>query len=583
MAAVAVLAFLVFLPALRAGFVWDDQANFIDNHGYRGLDLRHLRWMFSTFHMGHYIPLTWITLGVDYLLWGMNPAGYHLTSLLLHVATTVVFYLVTLRLLGLAVSGRPAPADARVRLASAFAALLFAIHPLRVESVAWATERRDVLSGLFFLLAILGYLRACEAAGAGQARRRWLAAAAGAFVLALLSKAIVITLPVVLVALDAYPLRRLNPPARGVWAEKLPFFLLALAGAVTAFVVSISTAPLIPLEERGVMARLAQAGFGLVFYLWKTVVPVGLSPLYALPASLSPLETPFLLSSTVVLVVTGGALAAWRRFPAGLVIWASYAALLSPVLQLTHQGAAIVADRYSYLSCLGWAILAGAGLLALLRAWEGGRTGRLLVTLAIALTVLVVGVLGSLTWRQAGVWHDSERLWGHVLAIDPKIPVAHSNLGLVLAQQGKLDEAIKHYQQALQIRPTYSDARVNLGVALFIQGKLDEAIKRYRQALQIQPNDAITHSNLGVALVRQGKLDEAIKHHQQALQIQPGKADAHYNLGLALGEVGSLKAAIASYRTALNIAPKDWPHRQSVQQKLNETLDRLRKGSEEYR
>ena len=206
-ALIALVTFAAFLPTLHNQFVnWDDDENFLDNPHYRGLGWTQLRWMWTTFHLGHYIPLTWMTFGLDYRLWGMNPFGYHLTSLLLHAANAVVFFFVVHRILTLALP-RPSERGRALAVSAGFAALVFAIHPLRVESVAWATERRDVLSGLFYLVTILVYLRACEGEKRG---RRWYWLAVATFVCALLSKAMVVNLPIVLLILDVYPLRRLG-------------------------------------------------------------------------------------------------------------------------------------------------------------------------------------------------------------------------------------------------------------------------------------------------------------------------------------------------------------------------------------
>src|SRR5712692_7544996 len=240
---IALVTFAVFLPALQNQFVdWDDAANFLDNPHYRGLGWTHLRWMWTT-HLGHWIPLTWMTLGLDYLLWGMNPLGYHLTNLLLHAANAVVFFFVVRRILTRAL---PSPSERGHALAvsAGFAALVFAIHPLRVESVAWVTERRDVLSGLFYVLTIVMYLRACER---GTRGRGWYWLSVAVFVCALLSKSMVVNLPVVLLILDVYPLRRLggdigwsSEAARRVYAEKIPFVLLAAAASAIAVMAQLS-------------------------------------------------------------------------------------------------------------------------------------------------------------------------------------------------------------------------------------------------------------------------------------------------------------------------------------------------------
>src|SRR6058998_1202656 len=301
---IALITCAAFLPTLQNQFVnLDDNDNFLDNPHYRGLAWTHLRWMWTT-HLGHYIPLTWMTLGLDYLLWGMNPVGYHLTSLLLHAANAVVFFFVVRRLLTRALPGLSERGHA-LAVSAGVAALVFAIHPLRMESVAWATERRDVLSGLFYLVTILMYLRACERGARGRGSY-WLSVAV--FVCALLSKSMVVNLPVVLLILDVYPLRRLggavgwwSEPARRVYVEKIPFVLLAAAASAIALMAQSSVHAPASLAQLSVPGRLAVSAYGLSFYLWKTVAPFSLSPLYVLAANVNPWATPFLLSYGVVL------------------------------------------------------------------------------------------------------------------------------------------------------------------------------------------------------------------------------------------------------------------------------------------
>src|SRR2546428_132051 len=288
-----------FLPTLQNHFVnWDDDKNFLDNHHYRGLTWQQLSWMWTT-HLGHYIPLTWMTLGMDYLLWGMNPVGYHLTSLLLHAARAVVFSFVVFRFLPLAL---PRLADrGHALVASAgFAALVFAIHPLRVESVAWVTERRDVLSGLFYLLTLLTYLRSCERPELG---RWWYGLSVALFGCALLSKSMAVSLPVVLLILEVCPLRRLggslgwaSASARRVYLEKIPFVLLAAAASALALLAQLSSRAMVSVAHLSALDRLAVSAYGLSFYLWKTVVPLNLSPLYMLPQTVNPAATPFIVS-----------------------------------------------------------------------------------------------------------------------------------------------------------------------------------------------------------------------------------------------------------------------------------------------
>src|SRR5438093_1896444 len=437
---IALITCAAFLPTLQNQFVnLDDNDNFLDSPHYRGLAWTHLRWMWTT-HQGHYIPLTWMTLGLDYLLWGMNPVGYHLTSLLLHAANAGVFFFVVRRILTQALPSLSERGHA-LAVSAGFAALVFAIHPLRVESVAWVTERRDVLSGLFYLSAILMYLRACEGEERG---RRWYSLAVATFVLALLSKSMVVNLPIVLLILDVYPLRRLggaigwwSEPARRVYVEKIPFVLLAAAASAIAVMAQSSVHAAASLAQLSLPGRLVVSAYGLGFYLWKMVVPVNLSPLYELPRTMDPVAPPFILSYALVLAITAIVLALRRPVPGLPAAWVAYVVVLLPVLGILQSGPQIAADRSTYLAGLGWAILAGAGLLS---CW---RTKRFLIP---GCAVCVVVGLGVLTWDQVQVWHDSGKLWTHALAIDPNSYTAQNNLGIVLAEQGRLAEAIEHFQ-----------------------------------------------------------------------------------------------------------------------------------------
>ncbi|PYN82553.1 MAG: hypothetical protein DMD97_00705, partial [Candidatus Rokuibacteriota bacterium] len=361
--ALALTAFLVFLPALWNGFVeWDDPMNLYENPAYRGLTWPQIRWMFTSVLMGHWIPLTWLTFGLDYVLWEMKPAGYHLTSLVIFALNAPALYFVALRLLRRASQF----ADGTLRLSAVAATLFFVLHPLRAESVGWATERRDVLSGLFFLLTVLMYLKAVDG---DEKRRRWrLAASVGLFALALVSKGSVMVLPLALVVLDFYPLRRLGgrwrewirPPARAVWLEKIPFFVLGVAGGAITYYAQNSNSFITSLERSPLSARPAMVLYSLWFHVAKTAVPLGLSPLYELPARVSFIDRQFLVPALGVTAITATLVALWRRWPAGLAVWAYYAIALGPVIGIVHSGHQLTNDRYSYLPGLGLALVVGA-------------------------------------------------------------------------------------------------------------------------------------------------------------------------------------------------------------------------------
>ena len=583
----ALVTVAVFLPALENGFVnWDDPQALVDNPHYRGLGWTQLRWVLTTFLMGHYSPLAWFTFAVDYLLWGMNPAGYHFTSLLLHVANAVLFYFVARRLLRAAAPGA-ADAGPEMRLFGGVAALLFAIHPLRVESVAWASDRRDVLCGFFFLAAVLAYLRAVETADVGR-RRRWQAASLGAFVAALLSKATAMPLPAVLLLLDLYPLRRLQVVGwRRLVVEKMPYGVLVGASAVVATIAK--THADWAMEAHGLGTRLAIAGYGLMFYPWKFLWPVGLSPLYEWLGPADLLAWRFLFPTLSFAIVTAGLVAGRRRWPGALAAWVFSALMVLPVSGLVMRaGPYLAADRYSYLSGLGWALLGGGALRhwSLARRWpvHGGRRAAVLA----GLLVVVIGTLGTLTRGQIHVWRDSETLWTHTtslapssiahfnlgmfletrglrqkaaehyrgaLAINPDLAQAHSSLGLVLAQENRVPEAIVHLREDVRLNPGSSRARKNLATVLARQGRTAEAIEHLRRAVQLSPGDASAHNDLGNVLAVQGQLDEAVQHYQEVLKITPDSPEMHNNLGMALALQGRKSEAVEHFRRALAIRP----------------------------
>jgi protein O-mannosyl-transferase len=555
---VAAVTCIAFWPALDNDFVdWDDITNFLENPSYRGLGWGELRWMWTTRLLGHYVPMSWMTLGLDYLLWGMNPRGYHLTNVLLHVTNALIFYFVALRLLTITATERED--SAARRLGAGFAALVFAVHPLRVESVAWITERRDVLSGLFYLLTILGYLRYAEAEGSERARR-WYWISLGCFVLALLSKAITVTLPIVLLVLDVYPLRRLDrdagwssPPARRRWIDKVPFVLASAAVAPITFMAALGGGNIGSLTTLGPLERLAVCLYGLAFYLRKLVLPLDLVPVYELRFPILPLSAPYLLSAALVAAITGLALGLRKRWPALGAAWLAYVFTLLPVAGLFQNGIQIVADRYSYLPSLPLAILAGAGAMRLLgeaaRRRRRVATGLLVTTAGLA----VVSVLAALTWKQVGLWRDSQRLWAHAVVTAPS-SMAHYNFANLLARQSRWVEANEHYRAAASIRPDWENVQVNWGVALARQGRVDEAISRYREAIRTTPHAAPAHYNWANAIVATDP-QGAIHHYGEAVRIDPRLAEAYNNWGMVLAQQDKWEEAVDKFRAAVRIRP----------------------------
>jgi tetratricopeptide (TPR) repeat protein len=544
---IAATTALAFLPVLRNSFVgWDDHVVLLSNPDYRGLGLTQLSWMFTSL-MSLYRPLTWMTFGADYLLWGLNPSGYHLTSLLFHSANAVLVYFIAARLLSLAASGDD---TMRIRFAAAFSALLFALHPLRVEPVAWASGRENVVAGFFIFLSLLFYLRAVE----WNSGRKWLIAAYTAYALSLLSKASGMTFPFVLLALDFYPLRRFSratgkwfsaDDAR-VWLEKIPFFLLGVAAAVLSIIAKHEGGAL---ADSNVWANLPRAVYAIGVYLWKTIFPVNLSPIYPVPDSGEIWGSPLIIFPAIVIAVTTAVIILRRRYPAVATAGFCYIALLLPSSGIVKYGPQLVADRYTYLPDVVLAICAGGAALLIWR-----RMPRQLLLPASIAAMAVLFSLGVLTWRQAHIWRDSESLFRRAVAVAPRSVIAHHNLASVLVGEGRHEEAAAEYRRALAIRD-YPDGHTALADLFSRQNKFDEAIRHDREAIRLDASQMLPRQHLALILIRQQRFDEALVEYAEALKTDPTFVEGHNNLGLLLARRGRIEDAIAHYRRAIALQP----------------------------
>jgi tetratricopeptide (TPR) repeat protein len=362
-----------------------------------------------------------------------------------------------------------------------------------------------------------------------------------------------------------YPLRRLgreaggwwSPQSRRSWLEKIPFVVASAVAIPIALVAARSGANLVTMAILGPLDRLAVSLYGLVFYLWKTVVPLGLSPFYPLMTPIAPFSMPYVLSGFVVAVVTALSILLRRRCPTLLAVWIVYVVTVLPVAGILQNGPQISADRYSYLPSLSLAILAGAGVLGLRRAATSRR--RTFALFAASAGILVVMLLTALTWRQVAVWRDPERLWSHALASGPS-STAHEHLGYLRRLEGRLPEAIDHYRIAASLQPGAASIRIQWGNALAQQGMLAEAIDRYREALHLAPGSAAPQYHWGNALVAAGRLDEAFAHYREAVRIDPANAEAQNSWGRALAQAGRWDEAIARYQEAVRLKPHSVPY-----------------------
>ena len=557
-AILALVTSLAFLPALRNDFVvWDDGPNLTQNLQYRGLGWEQLRWMFTTVRGGHYVPLTWLSFGLDYVLWGMNPIGYHVTNLLLHVATALLFYVLARDLIRRA----SVLSEAGLTLAAATSALFFAIHPLRVESVAWATERRDVLSGGLFLLTILLYIRASDTRGP---RRRWLLSlSVGAYLLALASKSIVMTLPLILLLLDVYPLGRLAGSPRSwfsrsrhvLW-EKVSYLILAGAGSIMSYLAqAVLKGPSTPYSSSPWSSRAANVVYSLWLYPLKTAIPAGLSPLYEAPPHIDPWEARFIASAAGVLAVSVLTWLLRARWPAGLAVWIYYGMVLAPVSGVIPMGSQLAADRYSYLACLGWALLVGAAAGAGVDAWRGGGVRPSLAALAAIVGTAGLLGLGALTWRQVGIWRDTETLWRAAVTVSPDCVLCHRSLGEALLQRGAALSALEQFLMAAALRPDAVGLRTYVGVAFARLNMWAEAAGQYRRVLERYPDRVDVRTSLAVALHAMGREREAVEQLREAERIGPDEPDVRLVLGSVLNDLGEYREAADQLQKVIALRP----------------------------
>lgn len=551
--ALCLCVFAAFFPALQAGWNYDDGLLILQNTHPRSLDGESLRWMFTTFHLGHYQPLAWVSLALDYAVWELDPRGYHLTNLAFHLLNTLLVFSLARELLRRAGGARAAA------WAPAAAALLFALHPLRVESVVWVTQRRDVMSSAFLLGSVLLYLRAQPGGAGGRAARgpgwRALFPSCALYALSLLTKAVGVTVPVVLLLLDAWPLRRLGgergwapgPRTLAVWREKIPFFALALAAALAAPLAQRDAGAAVTLAEHGLAARCAQAAYGLVFYLWKTLWPASLVPIYEIEPPVGFGVARYGLAALALLALA--ALAAWRarRAPAIAVAALAYVLLLSPVLGFFQSGPQLVAERYSYLPSVGLAILAAAAV------FRGDRRPSPRVAVPAAAVLLL---LSALTFRQSGVWRTPESLWTHAVERRPGA-TAYINLAGVVALEGRNEEAVEYLRAALRHNPVHTEALVNLGNLLARAGEFDEATRRYREALAVRPDLVEPRFQLANALMVQGKGAEAEAEFAETLRRHPEHPEVCYNYGNLLIQQGRAEEGVEMLRRAARLRPND--------------------------
>ena len=520
-AALIAITWIVFAQTLGHEFVnYDDPAYVSENENIRsGLNWHSVAWAFTHVHSQNWHPLTTMSHMLDCQLFGLKPGAHHFVNVLLHSASAVLLFLLLEQMT------RNGGGIATL-WSSAFVAAIFAIHPLHVESVAWISERKDVLSGLFFMLTLLAYFRYTRKPNIWRDLVMSILFACG-----LMSKPMLVTLPIVLLLLDYWPLNRFEQSnAVKLVLEKVPLAVLSIASAVVTLIVQNEGIGLVRPEVLPLSWRFTNAFSVYLIYVWQMIWPANLALGYSHPARLPIWEVAG--SAALLIAISLCIFAGRKRSPYLIVGWAWYLIMLLPVIGLVQVGGQSHADRYTYLPQVGLYIAATWGVVDLSR-WRRYPSPVLGAAAAIILTALSLRA-ASQVWY----WHDSERLWRHVLAVTTQNEVAHLGLGRFLLEQKRLDGGIIEYESAAKIGQPNPDIETTLANLLLKQGRMEEAIQHYQNVIQLEPSSALAHYNLAVGLHRQGHLTEAIVHYKAALKIDPNYPDAEYFLGEALLQNG---------------------------------------------
>jgi len=557
----AAISLAIFGQTIRYDFVNFDDDLYIYNAPaiQAGLTIKGMALAFTSPHARNWHPLTTISHMLDCQLYGLKAGGHHATNIVLHTIAVLLLFRVLRQMTGAVWK-------------SVVVAALFAVHPLHVESVAWVSERKDVLSAVFFLLMLNAYVRYARAASI----TRYLAVAV-LFAAGLMSKPMLVSAPVVLLLLDYWPLRRFEQPSstkrkatilkpgnqrriiRRLFLEKIPLLVLSAGACVITFILQKRAAGAIP--PLPFPWRLQNAFASYVIYVWETLWPTRLAVFYPHPDNTLAIWE-VILAIGFLLAITVAAIVFRSKRPYLFTGWFWYLGMLVPVIGLVQVGEQGHADRYTYLPHIGLFLLA-VWLVADLTAVRRSRS-----RFAVATAVVIIVALAWAAFIQTSYWRNSETLWTHALAVTSDNDVAHNNLGYLCVDRGELDKAISHFETALRIRSGKPDThydvgsafvQMNLADALARKGQSDEAMVHYEEAIKLQPNYADAYYNRGNVLFAKGRIDEAVADWEKTLQIQPNDADAHTCLGNALLRQDSLKEAIAHYERALALAPED-PH-----------------------
>ncbi len=566
---VAVITFIVYLSCLRNDFInWDDDVYVLDNVHIRSLDPAFFKWIFFHFYAAYWAPLTWVSHAVDYAFWGLNPWGHHLTNNILHAANSFFVVLLVAKLIEgwKRTESKKGPtdffSDRMILVASGGAGLLFGLHPLHVESAAWVAERKDLLCALFFLISIMTYTayvdRATDAADEDRSfsrfRDKYYLLTAGSFILALFSKPMAVSLPLVLLILDWYPFNRIRSRRTLLSAlyEKLPLVALSLASSTVIFLAHRAQAAMATVDEIPPSTRLIVAANSLITYLGKMIWPAGLIPYYPYPADVSLLSPKYLSATALVIGITIICFFLAKKRRLWLAAWGYYVVTLIPVLGIVQVGPQSMADRFTYLPSLGPFLIVGTTAASILKkANEAGRRRPIIKALCILSALLVCLALSALTYRQIGIWKNGITLWSAVIEKEPvRAYVAYNNRGVCYEKAGRFDKAIEDYNRTIALHPSDDQAYFNLGVLYYKAGEVDAAIAYYGRSLAINPQRAEAYHNRGVAYSNSGFLDKALEDFNQAIALNPDLDIAYLNRGGLYQRTGKKELALKDFQRA---------------------------------
>jgi tetratricopeptide (TPR) repeat protein len=532
----------------------DDNVYVTNNpHVIKGITGQNIIRAFTSVEAGNWHPVTWLSHLTDVQLFGMNPRGHHFTSVAIHTLSTLLLFFLLYRL-------------TTALWQSFFVAALFALHPMHVESVAWVAERKDVLSALFWFITLLFY------AGYVAKRKTTLyILSLFSFALGLMSKPMLVTLPLIMLLLDFWPLDRYrHEEKQGVrWfisktvplvIEKIPFFICSLLSGIVTIYAQGKGGAIAAFTTVSLQLRIENALVSYLKYISKTLWPLDLGIYYPLPLYIPRWQV--ISSIVVLLLISAAAIRVVRRYPYLATGWLWFVITLVPVIGLMQVGSQSMADRYSYIPLIGLFIMVAWGVSDLAKSLPYRKV--ILATSAAAAIIASAAV----TWHQLGYWNNDISIYRHTLQITTGNYMINNNLGFALQAEGRLNEAIEEYQKAIRANPSYKKAHYNLGVALDSGGDLDGAINEFRLALQIDPNYTDASNNLGVALANKGYLNAAIQEFQQALLKSPNNTSLHYNLGLVFAGRGDLDGAIRQYKEALRLSPDNTNAQINLEQAL---------------